>query len=173
MSCSAAHRPIEHQQLGLFGARGLELVERDPKAVRLRGHHRHGRGASQVDGFGVRGPVGRGDQDFVAGVQLGHEGRRDGVLAPVGDQHLVRGDHEAAVAKGLGDDRLAQLRQARGRRVLVVDRVVAGPRRGLDDVARRREVRFARAEADDGLAGGLQGLRLAVHGQGGTGGETT
>ena len=37
--------------------------------------------------------------------------------------------------------------------------------RGLDDVRRRREVRLTGAEADDRLAGGLEGLGLGVHGQ--------
>ena len=78
------------------------------------------------------------------------------------------GRHRVArVAQGLGRDGLAQRRDPRRRRVAVVGRVAAGLDGRLDDVGRGREVRLARPEADDVLAGGLERLGLGVDGQGG------
>jgi hypothetical protein len=51
--------------------------------------------------------------------------------------------------------------------VAVVRRDGRGALGGLDHVGGAREVGFAGAEPDHGFAGGLQGLGLGVHGEGG------
>jgi hypothetical protein len=71
------------------------------------------------------------------------------------------------VACRLGRHRLAKLRQAGGRRVFVVAHVAAGLRGRLDYVVRGWKVGFSGTEADDVLAGLLEGLGLGVYGESG------
>ena len=150
-------------------SRPLELLDRGAEAGRLvRGDDdRHA--AGQGDRLGVGGPERGQHQDLVARVAQHGEGVGHGLLAAVGDQHLVGRHLEARVAQGLGRDGLAQRRDPARRRVAVVGRVPAGGDGRLDDVGRRREVRLAGAEADDVLAGRLQRLGLRIDGQGGRG----
>src|SRR6185312_14497420 len=62
----------------------------------------------------------------------------------------------------LRGDRLPQFGQAGRRRVAEVVLVAQGLGRGIHDELRRGEVRLAGGVRDDGLALGLQGLRLRV-----------
>ena len=185
MPCSSAQRPdgldlfggghrtgrvgrrAPQQHLRALGARGLELLDGDAVALVLGRHDVDRHAAGELHGLRVRGPVGRGEQDLVARVEQGREGLVDRLLAAVGDQHLARGDVEAAVALGLGGDRVLELRQPPGGGVAVVHGVLAGRRSGLDDRGGRGEVGLPGTEADDVLAGGLLGLRLGVDGKGG------
>ena len=155
-------RRDEQNDLGPLGAGRLELLDADQVAGALVGHHGHRDAARQRDGLRVGGPVRRGHEDLVAGVEQGGEGLVDGLLAAVGDQHLGRLDAEAAVPRGLGRHGLAQLGQAGGRGVFLVPGHGAGASRGLNDVIGRREVGLARSEADDGQARGLERLGLGV-----------
>ena len=153
----------------LRGPGRLEVLDRGAEAGRLVGGHDDRRATGQGDGLGIRRPVGGEHQHLVAGVAQHRERVGHGLLAAVGDEHLVGGHLVARVAQGLGGDRLAQGRDPGRRRVAVVGRVAAGDDGRLDDVRRRREVGLARAEADDVLPRRLQRLGLRIHGEGGRG----
>ena len=159
-------RRDEQQHLGALGPGRLQLLHRGQVAGGLVGDHVDRHAAGQLDRLGVGGPVRGRHDDLVAGVQQGREGVVDGLLAAVGDQYLVRRDRHAGVAQRLVRDRLLQLRQPAGRRVLVVLRVLSRLDRRLDDVRRGREVGLSGAEADHRPAGRLERLGLGVHGQG-------
>jgi hypothetical protein len=156
----------EHHGLGARGAVGLEHVHRGAEAGRLVGGHPHDRAARELDLGGVADPVGGGDEHLVTRVDERHEDVVQRVLAAVGDHHVGGVDLQAAVALGLGRDRLPQGRLAGRGRVAVVGRVRGGALGRLDDVVRGGEVRLARAEADDRLPGGLERLGLGRDGQG-------
>ena len=100
-------RRHEQERLGALGAGRLELVDGDPEAV-VDGADGHRNATGQGDRLREGDPVGRGDEDLVARVEQGGEGVGDGLLAAVGDQHLVGGHPVARVAVGLGRDRLPQ-----------------------------------------------------------------
>ena len=164
-------RRAQQQHLGALGAGGLELVNADLVVLVGPGEDLDRGPPGQGDGLGVGGPVGRGQQHLVAGVDECGEGLEDGLLTAVGDQDVVGGDLVAGVAQRLGGDGLAQGRQALGGGVLVVGRVLRGGDGGLNDVVGGGEVGLSGAEADDGAAGGLEGLGLGVDGQSGGGGD--
>ena len=152
----------EQQCLRAVGHRRVELIDRDPKAGGLVGADHDRYAARQGDRLGVGGPVRRRQEHLVAGIEQCGEGVVDGVLAPVGDEHLAGLHIEAGVAQRLDRDGLLQLGEAAGRRVLVVPRVASGLHRCLHDVGRGREVGLSGAEADDRFAGGLERLGLGV-----------
>ncbi len=109
MPCSTAHCPIAATSasgytlpVGLFGdtntqrfgarcACGLELLDGDAEPVSGSGGQLDRDAVGELDRFGVRGPVGRGQQHLVARVEQGLERVVDRVLAAVGDEHLVGG----------------------------------------------------------------------------------
>ena len=179
MPCSTAQRPIASTSprgytapVGLLGdtnsstfvrgvraASSCSTVTRKPALVGRE--HLDGNAVGELHRFGIGGPVRRGQDDLVAGVEQRLERVVDRVLPAVGHDDLARFDHVARVAGGLRRDRGAQLGEPGRGRVLVVARV--GTRSGgrVDDVRRRREVGLAGTEADDVLARGLQRLRLA------------
>ena len=140
--------------------RRFELLDRDLEAAVFVGLHDNRYATGERDRLGIGGPVRRGANHFVARIAQRGERGEHRVLAAVGDQHLARLALEAAVAQGLGRDRLAQLGQAGGRRVLVPLRVATCAIGRLDDVVRGREVGFAGTEPDDLLAAFLRSLRL-------------
>ena len=116
--------------------------------MRLVGDDRNRDAAEDRDDLGVGHPVRRLDDHLVARVDQGGEGVEDGLLAAVGDQHLVGVDRDAGVAQRLGGDRLPQRGQARRRGVAVPAGVAAclrrPPRRcsrGSGSRARRRRNR--------------------------------
>ena len=155
----------EQERLGLRGPRGLELLDGHEVALVGAGEHLDRDAAREADGLRVGGPVRRREQDLVARVHDRRERLVDGLLAAVGHQHLRRLDLVPRVAQRLGGDGLAHRGQTGRRRVPVVDRVLRGGDRRVDDVPGRREVRLTGAEADDRAAGRLEGLRLGVDGQ--------
>ena len=160
-------RADEEEHLGAVGERRIELVDRHLEAGLLGGVDDLRHAAGEGDRLGIRRPVRRRDDHLVTRIAQRGEGGEHGVLAAVGDQHLGSRALVAAVAHRLGGDRLAQLGQAGGRRVAMVARVAARRHGGGDDVLGRGEVRLPGPEADDVLAGGLQGLGLGVDGEGG------
>ena len=139
--------------------------------MRSSEEHEDGHPPGQRDRLGVGGPEGSEDDDLVARVAQHGEGVRNGLLATVRHQHLLRRHREMGIAQGLGGQGLAEGRDPARRGVAVVGRVTAGLHGGLDDVRRRREVGLAGAEADHMLTCGLQRLRLGVHSQGGGRGD--
>ena len=149
----------------------LELVDRDLEAalgVRVDDHRY---AAGQRDRLGIRRPVrGRAD-DLVARIAQGGERGVHRMLATVRDEHLRPQAVEPGVALGLVRDRLFQLGKATSWRVPVVAHLGTGGDRGIDDVLRGREVGLTRAEPDDVLPLGLQGLGLGVDRQGGRRGD--
>jgi len=155
-------RRDEQQHLGALGARRLQLRRRDLVVLGLVREHLDRHAAGQPDRLRVGGPVRRRHDHLVARVEHRRERRVDGLLAAVGDQHLRRGDLEAAVAAGLVDDRLLELGQSARGGVAVVPRVAAGLDGGGDDVVGGGEVGLARAESDDGPTLRLQRLGLRV-----------
>ena len=132
--------------------------------------HRHP--AGQGDGLGVGRPVRGGDEDLVAGVAQGGEGLVDGLLGPVGDEHLGGRDLVARVAPWSWPPPPPSARA--GRRSACSGGWPGSPA-GLDgrlhDVGGRREVGLAGTEADDVLAGRPQRLGLGVDGQRGRRGD--
>jgi len=149
----------------VFGVRGLELIDGHQVALVDAGEHLDGLGARQTDRLGVGRPVRRGQQHLVARVEDRGEGLVDGLLAAVGHEHRRGGDLVARVPLRLERDCLAQRGETGRRGVAVVGGVLRRGDRGIDDVGRRREVGLACTEADDGPAGGLEGLGLGVDGQ--------
>ena len=87
------------------------------------------------------------------------------MLAPVGDENLGSGNFEAGVSLCFKGNGLPQSGQTGRGGVLVVRRVGAGLDGRFHNVSRRREVGLTGAVANDGLAGGLQGLGFGIDGQ--------
>ena len=144
----------------------VELLDRGQVPGGLVGRHDHRHAARERDRLRVGGPVRGGQQRLVAVVEQRGERLVHGLLAAVGDEHLVGRHLVAGVAGGLDGDGRPQLGQAGGRRVLVHLRVGGRALRRLDDVVRSREVGLAGAEPDDRPAGRLQRLGFRVYGQG-------
>jgi hypothetical protein len=153
---------VEQQRLRLGRSRRLELLDTDQVAGGLVRGDLHRNAARQGDRLRVGRRVRRGQQHLVARIAQRRERVVDGLLAAVGDDDLRRVDVVAGVARGLLDQRLAQFRQSRRRRVTVIRAFGARARRRVDDVIGCREVRLARAEADYRPSVRLQRLRLGV-----------
>ena len=162
-------RGDEQQGLGPRGDHGLQLLDAGAEAAALVGGHDDGHAAGQGDRLGIGRPERGEDDDLVAGVAQHGEGVGDGLFAPVGHQHLLCRHRVARVPQGLGHDGLPQGRDTGRRGVAVVGGVTAGFDCRLDDVRRSREIRLARPEPDDVLAGSLQGLGLGIDRQRGRG----
>ena len=88
------------------------------------------------------------------------------MLAPVGDENLGSGNFEAGVSLRFKGNGLAQSGQTGRGGVLVVSRIRAGLDGCFDNVGRCWEVGLAGSVANDGFAGGLQGLGFGIDGQG-------
>ena len=93
------------------------------------------------------------------------------MLATVGDQHLRCLTGVAAVAHGLGGDRLLEFGKATHGAVLVHRRVGTGRDGGIDDVLWCCEIRLAGTETDDVLTSRSHGLGLVRDRQRGRGGD--
>ncbi len=137
-------RRHEQQHLGACGPSRLQPVHGDLEPLLPGRRHLDRDSSRQPDDLRIGGPVGRRQQDLVAGIEQGGEGLFDRLLAAVGDEHLGGGHLEARVPGGLGGHRRPQLRQAGGGRVPVIPRVGARRHRSGHDVRRCREVRLAR-----------------------------
>jgi hypothetical protein len=158
-------RRAEQQRLGPIGALTGELVDSHPVARGRVGQHLHRHAAGQPDRLRIGGPVRRGEEDFVAGVEHGRERLVHRLLAAIGHQHVRGPDVVPGVTGRLGRDRLPQLGKAASRRIPVVARVAAGLDRRLDDVVGGRKVRLSCRETDDRASGRLQRLGLGVDGE--------
>ena len=189
MPCSTAHFPIASTAAGGYTAPdGLSgLTKSNAFVRRVRAFSSWsivtwkplsasvsmitGTPPAERDRLGIRRPVrGRAD-DLVARIAQGGERGVHRVLATVRDEHLRPRAVEPGVALGLVRDRLLQLGKATSWRVPVVAHLGTGGDRGIDDVLRGREVGLTRAEPDDVLPLGLQGLGLGVDRQGGRRGD--
>jgi hypothetical protein len=146
---------------------GIELFEVYLVATLGSRRHLDGHPSGEPNGLWVSGPIGRGQQDLVAGVEQGGKDLLDGLLAAVGDEDLRCVNREPGVASSLDRDGLTQLRETGGRRVLVVLRVSAGGHGRLDDVSRRREVGLTGTEADHVLPGRPERFGFGVDGESG------
>ncbi len=91
----------------LFQRIGLQL-----EAVRGRAHHRHRFAAGERHHFRIAHPIGRGDDDLVAGIDGGHQRVVEHLLAAGPDDDLVRLVGQTVLALKFGDDRLLQLGNA-------------------------------------------------------------
>jgi len=160
-------RRHEHQRFGAVGAGRLELLHGHHEPVIGGGGHLHAHPASQGDGLGIGGPVGRGQKHLVAGIEQHGEAVVHRVLAPVGHHHLRRLHLQARIPPGLGRNGLLQLGQAPGRGIAVITRVVHRRSGCVQDGRRGGEIGLACAKADHRSPLGLQGLGLGVHRQGG------
>ena len=110
-------------------------------------------GAGGAERVGVGGVVGRDDDGVIARVEHAlHGGVKRGLAARRGDD-LVRFRRDARASSGGRRHGLAQARQARKRRIVVVAGA-DGVDAGLDRFGRRIEVMIADREHDDVLAGG-------------------
>ena len=119
-------------------------------------------GAGQFDHVGIRHPVGRGDDDLIAGVQRGLKQVIQAVLGAAGDEDLIGAVFEPVFTPELVADRLFQRGRAVNGRVFGLA-LFEGGDRGLLDVLRRVEIGFARAEADDVPSRGAQFGRAGRH----------
>ena len=144
----------EQQQLGLRPGATHRLLEvGDEVAIRCQ---RHGPQVAARDDHGIlMDRVGRvGTQDDVSRPDR----HQDEVGQPLlrtdrGDRLLVRVERDPVPPLVPLGDPGPQVRQAPGRRVAVVARVVRRLADLLDDMARRRKIRIPHAEIDDVLAG--------------------
>ena len=98
---------VEHQQLAGRGDRRLHLVGIEPEPVgRGTGDQAHA-GAGQLGHFWIAEPVGRRQQQFIAGPQEHLEEVVEGLLAAVGDEHLVGGGGNLIFSAEFCGNRLA------------------------------------------------------------------
>ena len=156
---------VEHQQLAGRGDRRLQLVGIEPEPVgRGAGDQAHA-GAGQLGHFRVAEPVGRRQQQFIAGPQEHLEEVVEGLLAAVGDKHLVGGGGNLIFSAEFCGNCLAQRRFAGGGSIARVAGL-KGRRGGLADEGRSVEIRLPRTEAADVVAIGAQGFGPGGNGQG-------
>ena len=135
-----------------------ELLGRHLEAALGARRDDHGLGFGEPHHVGIRHPVRRDDDRFVAGVEQREARVVAGLLRARGDEHLLRRVAQAVVALELRDDGLLEQPRAVDGRVLRVVARERGRGRGLD-VLRRREVRLADGEHDDVAALLAQPLR--------------
>ncbi len=133
------------------------VLRLEAEAVLFEQRQRHRRGAGELDGGLVDREAGVRIDDLGAGLAEHRDREIHRHLAAGHDQHVGRIDVDAVAAVQVGGHRLAHLGDAVGRGVAVVA-VLQRLDRRLDDMARGLEVGLADAEADDGLALGLQRL---------------
>ena len=147
---------------GVMAARSCSGVTLN--SVLSRGLDNHRLGAGELDHFRIAQPIRRGNDDFVARLARGENDVVAGMFAAARDDDLRRLVGEAVLALEFGGDGLAQFGNAAAGRVFGEP---GGERLGggVLDVLRRVEIRFARAETDDILAGGFHGLGLGINGQ--------
>ena len=151
------------------GARGERLRDRtrgDPEVVILRERDEYRIRPGHACGLGERRPRRGRDHDLAAAVEDGLVEERERLLPADGDADLLGREGHGEVLAVAVDDGRAQLRQARGRRVLRpagVDRRLA--RR--DDVRGRRLVGLSDREVEHPDALLAQGPRLRRHRHGG------
>ena len=99
-------RRNKQQHLGFVGARRLQLLDGHQIVLVGAGKDVNLRAAGQRDRLGVGGPVRRGNEYFVTGIEQHLERLVHRLLAAVGDDHLTRRDGQARVAQRLCGDRL-------------------------------------------------------------------
>ena len=126
----------------------LERLRLELEAVLHRRLDDHRRAAAQADHLRIGDPIGRRDDDLVAGVERGEHRVVEDLLAAGRDDRLGRLVVEAVLALELLGDRLAQGNDAGDRRVLGLAAADGGDRRLLDMVG-RVEIRLAHRQADD------------------------
>ena len=153
---------VQHHPFGAGGDGGFEILGAKLEAVVLRAGDDDGFAADDLRHQRVGAPVGRGDDDFVAGVDGGHEGVEDDLLAAVGDHDLVERVVEAGVAFELGLDRLLQGGDAVLGGVFGVT-AQGGGVGGLDGVGGAGEVGLADGQRDHVDALGAHGAGLDGH----------
>ena len=104
-------------------------------------------------------PIGRGDDDLVAGIERGEQGVVQHVLAAAADGDLVRLVVEAVLAGELFADRLLELGNAVDRGIFGLA-ALDGVDRRLLDVVGSVEIGLAGAKTNDVEAGGFHLARL-------------
>ena len=161
-------RAVDDEQPGFRGDRRFQLRRGDLEALLDAGLDDHRLAVGEDDDVGIRHPVGRGNDDFVAGVDHGLRQVEEALLAAARHQNLLGRVVESVVALELGDDRRLQAGGAVDRRVFGEARVDRRDRRILD-VLRGVEIGFAGAEADDVAAARLERGGAGGDGQGGGG----
>ena len=158
-------RAVDDDHARLRGERGGQLGRGDLETGDVLGVDDDGRSAGELNHLRVAHPIRGRNDDFVAGADRGEDGEVAGHLATRGDDDVGVGDAgEAATGVVLGDG-LAEGGDARRGGILGLA-VGQGLGAGVLDELRGVEVGLADAEADDVLAGGLEGLRLGIDGEG-------
>ncbi|CAD0217346.1 hypothetical protein AGRHK599_LOCUS4985 [Rhizobium rhizogenes] len=140
-------RRVEDEPLGLRRDRLFEIRRLKLEVMLLGGRNENRRAAAKRHHLGIRHPVRRRDDDFIARVQRRHEGVEQDLLAAGANDRLLPGIFQTVFALELGGDRLAQLGDTGHRRVLrfaAVDRVDGGRL----DIVGRIEIRLSYIEAD-------------------------
>ena len=151
---------VEQQPLGPRRDRRLQILGLHLETRFQARRHENRRPAPQQHHVRVGDPVGRRNDDLVAGVERRDQGVVQDLLAAAAHRDLVHGIVEAVLPLELPRDRLAQLGGAGRRRVLGLPPADGLDRRFLDEVG-RVEVGLAGAQPDDVAARGLElvGLR--------------
>ncbi len=146
-------RRVQHQQLGSRRDRRLQTFRCQLEAIGGGTFHFHRLAAGKTNHVGIGYPVGRGNNDLVAGIDGCKERVEDHLLRAGGNDDLVVLVAETVFAKELSCDGLLQCRYA-------VDIGVAGLAVADRSLSRRPyvvgriEIRLTHGEADDVMAGG-------------------
>ena len=159
---------VEDEPAGFGRDRGLERLWRQFEAGfdACGGNHRLA--ARQEHHVGVADPIGGGDQHLVPGIERGHEGVVEDLLAARGDADLRGHIIEPVVALELGADRRLELGNAVHGGVFGLA-FLDGADTGGADMRGGREIRLSGPQADHVAPCGLEFLGLGGDGDGGRG----
>ena len=153
---------IEDQPLGAGGDGGVDVLRARFEAIVLRAVDQDRHALTKLGHLRIGDPGRHRDNDFITGIDRGHDGIEQALLAAVGHPDLVQRIVQARIALELALDRLLQDARAILRRIFRIAGK-GGFMRGLDRMRRTVEIGLARGQGDHRLAGGLQLARLDCH----------
>ena len=155
-------RRVQDDHPRAVAQRGVERgqVEREVGLLPQRHGHRHA--ARHADHGRIGGEAGVGVDHLVTGAHQGQGREEERGLGAGADDHVLRPELQAALGAGLLGDGAAQRGCAgRGGVARVAGLDCFDP--GLRDVLKRRHVRLADFEMDDGPPGGFERLGAGEH----------
>ena len=156
---------VEDENLG-FGGDGVgELLGCDFEAVFLFALDDFIDAAGEFDLFGIGDPIGGEEDDFVAGVEDGHEGHVEAVLAAGAGGDVFGFVGEVVFVVEFFGDGGFEVGEAGGGGVFGLA-FVEGEFGGVLDEGGGVEIGFAGAEADDVDAGFFHGVGFGGNGEG-------
>ena len=135
--------PFRPRRDGLFQVGRLQLVD----VLRPR-RDDDSRSAAERHDFRIGHPIGRGNDDFVAGIEAGHQGVEQDLLAARADDAVGGAVVEPVLALEFLRDGLAQRQDAGDRAIFGLAAPDRLDRRVLD-IVWRVEIRLSHREVDD------------------------